>query len=325
MLVAHVRETGIVDLEELSVEPREALQADPSIQITWVPAHLLPPACSIAATYDRSTTPASIVVAEDASLGRRRFSLLHEYGHHLRDQVFDVLEALFAHSRAAVLEEQVCDAFASRILVSNATRQTAFAHGVTARAVVDLMNASSASAEAVAVAAAESMDQPGYVVLLNAAGEARFAARSGDVFPARRGTAQDGLLQRAANGVAVRGLARLDLGGGSTTNELNVDSAVAQNCVVAVMVDGPAPWTRFSGVRAGYSVSHDGWCDDCAASFTTFRAVCEACGTHKCPTCGGCDCQVKGVGGERRCDSCFLVQPPAAFVNAGSTTCRDCS
>ncbi|TCC33219.1 ImmA/IrrE family metallo-endopeptidase [Kribbella speibonae] len=324
LLLEQVRSAGVVKLEELSREPRGALQADSSIQVTWVPAERLPPACSIAATYDSSTSPASIAVAEDASFGRRRFSLLHEYGHHLCNQVFAVLEELFAHRRAAELEEKVCDAFASRVLVPEAARELAFSDGVTARAVVDLMEACSASAQAVAVAAAESMSEPGYVVLLNPAGAAEFAARSGGVFPARRGAPQAGLLKRAAAGAVVRGVAHLDLGGGSTTRELNIESAVAQTCVVAVMVDGPAPWMQFSAGRTAYSAPNDGWCDNCTAAFTTYQAACDSCGDLKCPTCGACGCGCKAIAGERRCTGCFIVQPPRAYESATASRCRDC-
>ncbi|MEV0792641.1 ImmA/IrrE family metallo-endopeptidase [Kribbella sp. NPDC050459] len=316
---------GIVDFEALSAEPREALHADPSIRISWVRADRLPPGCSIAATYDASTSPASIAVAEDASVGRRRFSLLHEYAHHLRDQVFEVLDVLFDHPRPAELEEKICDAFASRVLVPDSARATAFVDGVTARSVVSLMQTCSASAQAVAVAAAESMSLPGYVVLLNAAGEAEFAARSGDMFPARRGAPQTGMLKRAAEGVVVRGIAPLDLGGGSTTGELNVESAVGPGCVVAVMVDGPAPWDTFSAGRRASSKPTDGWCDRCTMEFTSYQPACENCDELKCPSCGGCGCPDKSVSGERLCDRCFTIQPAAAYESATATACRNCS
>ena len=327
LLVDHVRASAVVDLDALCAEPRDALLADPSVQISWVPAQRLPPGCSIAATYDPSTSPASITVAEDASAGRRRFSLLHEYGHHLRDQVMQVLEALFASPRPGELEEKVCDAFASRVLVPYAARRSAFADGVTARSVVDLMDASSASAQAVAVAAAEAMTMPGYVVLLDADGAAQFAARSGDVFPMRRGMPQTGLLKRAAAGVAVRGVAGLDLGGGASTREYNVESATAPGCVVAVMVDGPVPWKQFSGGRSAYSQVGEGWCERCTVAFTTYQPACAECGDYKCPNCGDCDCGCAGdaVAGERMCEGCWTIQPPAAFDCPSATRCRDCA
>ena len=109
-LLEHVVIQKIVDLEALRQDPAEALRTDTSVEISWVDPALMPTGCSIAAMYQASQTPARIVVACDASLGRRRFSVLHEYAHHLRDQVTEVLEVLFtAPDGGAQLEERVCD------------------------------------------------------------------------------------------------------------------------------------------------------------------------------------------------------------------------
>lgn len=325
LLVAHVRGAGVVDVRGLGNDPLLALAADDSIQVSWVDPQSLPPGCSIAATYDRSTSPASINVARDASAGRRRFSLLHEYGHHLRDQSFDVVEGLFGSPQPAALEERMCDAFASRLLIPDEARQQTFAGGVTAAAVVHLMNNSSASAQAVAVAAAESMDQPGYVVLLNRAGEAEFAARAGDVYPLRRGTAQTGLLERAARGAVGTGVASLHLGGGTSTRDLNTQTAVAPTYVVAVMVDGPAPWTKLSVGRTTYVPPREGWCDHCTEAFTSYKPACDQCGEPHCPSCDTCGCASTPVAGERMCTVCFTLQPPPAFESNRATVCRSCS
>lgn len=324
LLVEHVRAQGIVDPDLLTRNPLEALDDDPSVKVTWVAADTLPPGCSIAATYIRATVPAQIAVAEDAAPGRRRFSLLHEYGHHLRNQVIPVIEALWkARTLSAQLEEKVCDAFASFVLIPTSVRREAFAEGVTAASVLDLMARSSASEQAVAVAAAEEMPLPGYVMLLTPDGEVDFAARSDDVFPVRRGTVQGGFLARAAGGVARQGVAEIDLGGGVMTPELNVDAASRGGRVVAVAVDGPAPWQKFSAGRTLYAKPLDGWCDECSQSFTTYN-TCAYCGEPKCPACGRCGCEVRPVTGERVCTSCFILQPPAAYPSPTATECNDC-
>jgi hypothetical protein len=64
------------------------------------------------------------------------------------------------------------------------------------------------------------------VVLLDADGVAEFAARSGDVFPVRRGTRKPAPPARAASGIPVRGVAEIDRGDGIMTTELNIDSAL---------------------------------------------------------------------------------------------------
>lgn len=325
LLIDHVRAQGVLDLDVLTRDPLQALAADRSVTVSWVDSAMLPPGCSIAATYNASTTPAQIVVAEDAAPGRRRFSLLHEYGHHLRNQVVPVIAALFAaKGQAAALEEKVCDAFASFILIPAFVRGEAFRDGVTASAVLDLIASSSASEQAVAVAAAESMHAPGYVLLLNVDGEIEFAGRSGDVFPIRRGAPQPGFIARAAaSGSARQGIAALNQGGGVVSAELNIDVASRLDRVVAVAVDGPAPWQRFSAGRAAYAKPLEGWCEECARGFETF-ATCALCDDPKCPDCGLCGCGTKPLAGERVCQGCFLVLPPAAYAASTATFCRDC-
>lgn len=325
LLLAHVRTAGIVDVGELAHDPQRALAADDSVHVRWVDPQSLPPGCSIAAMYDPSTTPATISVASDASAGRRRFSLLHEYAHHLRNQSREVVRALFSSPEPTALEERMCDAFAGRVLIPEHARQRAFSAGVTAAAVVELMNDSAASAQAVAVAAAEAMEHPGYVVLLNGAGEADFAARAGDVYPLKRGASQGGLLANAARGVVVRGVAALHLGGGNCTHELNVETAVGSTCVVAVMVDGPAPWAKLSVGRTTSVASREAWCDNCTSAFTSYKPACDECGEPHCPVCNACSCEPAQVAGERMCTACFIVQPPAAFAGPTASVCQDCA
>ena len=118
MLIAHVQSAGLFNTEALSRDPITALSADPGVRIVWVEPAGLPAGCSIAAACDKSSEPARLLISRDSSVGRRRFSVLHEYGHLLRDLVPAVLEALFASPDAgAALEERMCDEFASRVLL----------------------------------------------------------------------------------------------------------------------------------------------------------------------------------------------------------------
>jgi hypothetical protein len=191
--------------------------------------------------------------------------------------------------------------------------------------VVNLIESSSASEEAVAVAAAESMTSPGYVMLLSSGGESDFAARSGDVYPIRRGARQVGSLIRAAQGVSFTGVARLAFGSGSMTAELNVETATRASRTVVVATDGDVPWKRFSGGRSYYAEASSELCDECGTSFQAFANPCAACGEHICPECGRCSCAYRPVRGERPCRACFEIKPPAAFESDAAERCLDCA
>ena len=203
LLLAHVHDAGLLSLEELSSDPVATLEASPAVRITWVEPVSLPATCSIAAACDKSCKPARLLISKDTSIGRRRFSVLHEYAHLLRDSVPDVLEALFTSANAGeALEERMCDEFASAVLLPDALLESALGPSITARAVHSLIAAAPASAEACAVAAARKLPAPGYVMLLSPDGTATFTAHNSDVYYVRRGTAQDGLLRRAASGTS---------------------------------------------------------------------------------------------------------------------------
>lgn len=301
-----------------------ALESDASVTVHQVDVAQLPPGCSIAATYDRSVVPARISVSNDRGLAGQRFSLLHEYAHHLRDQVPSVLRALFASGRrAASLEESVCDAFASLCLIPAAARAEAFAEGVTARRVADLIANSSASDWAVAVAAAQALTMPGYVLLLDRDAHVIFAARGLDAIAVRRGTTQSGLLERAARGVPSQGTERVALSPGSLTAELSVDAVPVESGAVVVAVDGPALGGLYSA-RSTWSVVEDVVCDSCGSEYSALGAGCMACGVVRCPRCGRCECLSPPVVGEKLCKRCFILKPPTEFIGS-KEECSECS
>jgi hypothetical protein len=323
LLVDHVRDEGVVDLDLLCREPKTALESDASVTVHEVDVAQLPPGCSIAATYDRSVVPARISVSNDRGLAGQRFSLLHEYAHHLRDQVPTVLSALFASGRrAANLEESVCDAFASQCLIPASARAEAFADGVTAGRVAALIAGSSASDWAVAVAAAQTLTLAGYVLLLDRDAQVVFAARSLDAIAVRRGTPQSGLLERAARGVPCRGMERIALGAGSLTSELSVDAVPVESGAVVVAVDGPVSGGLYSA-RSAWSVVEDLVCDSCSCEYPALGAGCPACGVVRCPECRRCGCEGVPVAGEQLCERCFILKPPAEF-SSEKMVCSEC-
>jgi hypothetical protein len=327
LLLAHVREAGLLNLEKLSSDPVAAIEASPDVRITWVEPSSLPPTCSIAAACDKSCTPARLLISRDNSVGRRRFSVLHEYAHFLRDLVPDVLDVLFTSANVGeALEERMCDEFASAVLLPDTLLESVLGPAVTARAVLSLIAAAPASAEACAVAAARRLPAPGYVMLLSPDGTATFTAHHDDIYYVRRGTAQEGLLKRAASGVPVRGREQVRYNTGNRGRELLVDAASENGRTVAVLVTDSPPWGGLTIGRKQGPEGTSGYCGNCAHEFNSFTQPCDTCEQPPCPKCGQCACEApKGTAGERMCDRCYLMLPPAAYPDPESTSCKECS
>lgn len=293
----------------------------------WVEHASLPTGCSIAAACDKSSEPARLLISRDASVGRRRFSVLHEYAHLLRDLVPTVLEALFASPDAgAAIEERMCDEFASRVLLPDALLDSVLGPSVTARAVLSLIGAAPASAEACAVAAARKLPAPGYVMLLSPDRKASFTAHNGDVYYVRRGTAQAGLLAQAATGRPIRGREQVRYSSGNRGREMFADAATENGRTVAVLVTDSPPWGGFTAGSKQGPEGNSGYCGNCAYEFTTFARICADCEQSACPTCGRCECETStATPNERQCERCYLLLPPAAYPTAVSATCTECS
>lgn len=324
-LTRHIGDSEVIDLRQLSQNPPIALEEDSSVRIVWVDPNELPSGCSMAAAYDRNSKPARLLVSRDASPGRRRFSVLHEYAHHLRNQVPAVMEALFKARRGgSELEERMCDEFASIVLMPEPLLVQMLGQRVTASAVLELIAAAPASAEACAVAAARRLPAPGYVMLLAPDGTANFTAHHADVYYVRRDVRQQGLLTRAASGLPVRGREQVRYATGNLSREMFLDAATDRRTVAVLVTDSP-PWGGFTaGIKRGPE-GFTGQCKNCDRQFTTFASSCRSCGQPPCPECGQCDCPTaQGALSDRQCDTCFLMHPAAAYA-AGSTTCNECS
>jgi hypothetical protein len=315
-LAEHVLRDGTVSMNALSADPVAALEDDPAVRIVWVEPADLPDGCSIAAACDKSANPARLLISRDASTGRQRFSVLHEYAHLLRDLVPAVLEVLFAAAEAgAALEEDICDEFASLVLLPDTLLDRALGTSITARSVLSLIATAPASAEACAVAAARKLSAPGYVMLLSPDGTARFTAHNGDLYHIRRDTLQTGLLVRAAAGQTVRGREQVRYGTGNLGRQMFVDAVTENGRSVAVLVTDSPPWGGFTlGYKPGPEGSN-GYCDGCGDEFTTFDPACGGCGQPPCPRCRHCACEANpGIAGERKCGRCYLTGSAKLFV-----------
>jgi hypothetical protein len=314
-----------VDTRELAADPASVVVTVDDIVLTWIDSTPAGSDCSVAALYSGTQVPPRISVTWDASPGRRAFSTLHEFGHHLCTQVDAVQEAYWdLPDGGSAIEEDLVDAFAAAVLLPADMVAAIFVNGVDAGAVVRLRHATSASREACCVVAAQQLSAPGYVMLLKPDGRCQFAARNGDVFPIARESAQHAVkLRPALRGGTARGIDRPTLASGVSTAEMHFDAVAVDGYTFAVWVTDSPDWDALPVPLDSTPVGNTGYCGACDREFTTWKPACQRCGEPQCTACGSCDCE-PGTARQvrtRRCDRCFQHLPLPAF-DSDSTTCN---
>lgn len=315
-----------VDVSDLAADPAAVIVTVDGIVLDWVEPAALGDGCSVAALYSGTETPPRIAVLRDTSEGRRNFSLLHEFGHHLCLLVPAIAAALWElpDGDEGPFEEDLVDAFAAAVLLPATTVSRIFADGVAAASVIRLWQSTTASREACCVAAAYRLPAPGYVMLLEPSGRSQFAARHGDILPIARGSIQSATrLQPAVRGGTARGVDRPTYHSGVAGQQMYLDAQAAGGYIFAVWVTDSPAWPSLSVPLETGPVGHEGNCADCGEDFKSWKKPCDSCGEPFCPKCGSCDC---GPGGKRPlanrlCTSCFCSLPLTAFVG-DSTICN---
>ncbi|MGI5518979.1 ImmA/IrrE family metallo-endopeptidase [Streptomyces sp. CA-106131] len=301
------------------------LQTWPELTVRLVAEGQASARCSVAGTYDAGPPP-QIAVAQSDSSARRDFTALHELGHHLQQNSFDLMAAFERQPDGGLLlEDAACDAFAAEILLPAPLVNSHLAEsGPTAPDVVDLWQASGASRMAVCVKAVQRLRAPGHVLLLDTQGQVAFAASHG-LRPLRRGSFQ-GDIPTIAQALAGQGRAtgrtRLHYRDGILGQELYVQTAPMNGYLLAILVTDLAPWLTFAppsrdtGPQASEYI-----CEHCGEEYRSFEAACPTCRVPSCPACGRCGCPSRAA--ERMCPGCFTLHPPAMFAD-GADRCLDC-
>jgi hypothetical protein len=330
--LAAARETFDGDLAELRGDPCAALEDWPEVSLQFVEAleeSAQAGRCSVAGAYidDILDGIPVVQVTLASSPGRRAFTALHELGHHLQRTMDDLLQCLWGHPSAALLEDLACDAFAAGVLLpDDDVSRHITDDGPTAESVIRLYNASTASRSAVCVRAAQRLRSPGHVLLVDAEGRVFFSS-SHDLPPLRRGGDQsaDQVIRRGLASGRSTGRGRLSYRDGITGDELFLQTAsMGSDLLLVLAVTENAPWSdRFlvpsqdTGPQAGtYECSDPG----CGATYTTWAVRHEPCSVPPCTECGRCACTSSAA--EKQCSSCFLVQPAAGF---DGDRCADCA
>jgi hypothetical protein len=278
--------------------------------------------CSVAGSCDR--TARSITVVQ-AAKPRMRFTELHELAHLLGDDhdVFQTrLLELGGTTRRAV-EEDACEAFAAALLLPDEVVDAVLDEtGVTARGVVELVESSAASREACAVAAAQRLRAPGYVMLVDRDGKAVFTARSGDALPIARSASQAGSVLGPVplTRTALRERGELLYRGGTRTDLLYVDAVAGPDALLYIVAVTDQPdWDVLHTPDRTRILDRgvDGYCDQCATEFTAWQR-CAECGEPRHDVCGTCGCQPAVARGTRTCTECFTQLPARCFPDESS-------
>lgn len=312
-------------LREVAAGTGHLAPALKDLGVTVTVTDSVPDGCSVAGSCHR---PSRTITVVKAAVPRMKFTALHELGHLLGDDHVEFQTEL--HRLAQVtrrpVEEDACEAFAAALLLPEPVVDAVLT-AVTARSVAELIAAApSASREACAVAAAQRLRAPGYVMLLNSAGRAVFTARSGDAFPIARGTSQaDSVLDPLLRtGLPVRDRGGLVFARGSRTQALYVDAAEADEVRYVVAVTDDPDWEvlhvpdRSSATDRGI----EGHCEQCSTDFTSWQR-CDDCGEPRHAECGSCGCSVPPAArGARMCSLCRTELPSLCFPDA-SDVCEE--
>jgi hypothetical protein len=305
-------------------DPLDAVAADPTVTITFV-EEAAGSACSVAGMCDVDRRAIRVMCA---SLGRMRYTVLHELGHILMAECDDYQDAYVELAPSVPdrgrLTEDVCEAFAASLLLPETQgeiEQHNFA--LDARGLLYLTRSFPASREACAVWVSQRMGAPGYALICSDEGELQFAARSGDALPLSRGASQAGsaLQPLLSGGQSLRGRGRLRFASGALGQELYFDAVRDGRLIYCIATTDSPDWPVLHATSKGPAVEAiEGWCDNCCVTFRAYR-LCPDCGVPKHEDCGACDCEVDA--GDQMCTRCFLYKHRNLF-DGSSTVCREC-
>jgi len=321
--------------ERLLDDPTAAINSLQGVDVVFVD-EAAENGCSVAGGYRHDSTPPRIVVTKSASRPRRRFTALHEYGHHLQQNDPDLAGHLLDSPHGDELEEAACDVFASRVLLPDGLVDEHIpARGPTADSVRGLYETGRASRAACCVRAAERLVGAGAVVLLQSNGTVDFAVSRGLIPPARGSNQSSTAIVKAALGApgatVDRAATQIRYSTGGVSDELYGQAGWLDGYIVAILAESSPGWQRFAPPRPDTAkfarpATPPAWgygaCATCQDTFPMSESTgsCGTCGETRCDK-GHCGCTAAR---ERRCTGCWLVLGQAQF-DGDAEQCRTCA
>lgn len=316
-------------IERLRADPITSVRDETDVELVILtPQQKADASCSIAGMYFSETDPPRIGVA-DAINPRMRFTVLHEFAHHIQ-QNSSLADVIGDGTRyGSALEERSCDLFAAEILLPAGEVTAAFAGGTPSPAGLQAFYAThDASRAAICVAATKYLEDDGYVMVMDADGIVTFSSVKGDLPLIRRGSDQGdseiGRLIRTTGGSLATAKSRFRFTSGvNQGEELWVQAARTGNYWFVVASRSRVPWQTVALPSFDNRVRGRWWtCELCEHQWESFEAPHDGCGTPVCPACNRCSCRLRME--ERDCTCCFMKKPAHLF-QPGSTICDDCA
>lgn len=314
-LVALESERGVVSMNELGDNPEEAVLRSPELELEYSMSSGA--GCSVYGYYRSGSAgqPATIFVHPSNTKERDRFTLVHEYGHHVQRQHEAWANVLYSlpRSKREAIEERVADAFAAEVLIREDVVLLGSAW-LSARTIANIYESVLASRSAVAMRVIEiaPASESATVVVCDSSGCVIFARANGDdVFTPARGIAQPGLAalfedaSRAQEGCVKRTIPEgLRSGSGWTQTDLVGEAAIDHTgdyafvVIQSEQVFGKVPvWERREAECANPA------CELVFAVDSAIR-ICPKCNEPECPHCSTCSCEPIAT---TACNECFVA------------------
>jgi hypothetical protein len=274
-----------------------------------------------------------ILYAPTPNSRRENFTLAHELGHWLIDQLDDVYSWLADQSDPPRLLETICDRIAAELLLPRPViNSVVTSRPLRAQHVLDLYARSRASRPACAIAVARRLPGLGAVVIIDrTAAQVSFASIQPDaeqgwpvVFPWRS--------QEVPPGHPLRSVTATSPFSGRITwqtpwgnQQYYYTDAVGEGArVIAVFSDTDKWGSEQLHLDPLREYDERPVADlTCCGQVTAVRGYpCPDCGQPFCPRCGLCRCQ-KAALREQRCIQCTLSYQPHLLVGGLCPDCRD--
>jgi len=249
-------------LESLTADALATLGSWAGVDVVMTEERDVGGGCSVSGSYDFER--GRLVVGRALSRGRRLFTVLHEFAHHLQQHDEECVRLLESEDDGGfALEDVVCVAFAAEILLPDQLVGEVFGpKGPTAATLVDLMDSSDASREACCVRATQRLRGQGYAMLCNKTGVSIFTATN-TIYPVGRNTPQQGnkVVESAIRWRSGRELSRVRFPSGWWSPLFYANAMLDGDYVVALYIEHLPPWQSgltYAIEEPNYPVRPDG-------------------------------------------------------------------